>query len=631
MVDDEDDLVGWLSLSPQRIERLTEDLEPFLGVRADDDRDRRSIDAGSGLIRHRADSVTSIRPNMQSLAMRSASDAPRQLWPALLTGTFLLFLARAALSLIRSGPVLVADEIGYLGNARAIVGGIGAQLDLAPFYRGGYSLLIAPLLELSSDPATQYHLVLVLNAALAASVFPLLYLLLSRFAAVPARVALWAALAGAVYPAVTVLSQVAMSENVLFPLVCVWLICFAGLLAADQPRPQLLWAISLGAATGALWAVHNRMIVAVALAVLGMVWLAYRRRIGLSALVAGGATIALFVLGTHFLDSFVVDHNYGGNGSDELTSRLHGLLHFAGMRTALGNLIGQTWYLFVATFGLAGVVLGHYLSDRRSGDATAAPDPFRRVIAVLLTLTGLLLLISASAFPERPRPDMLIYGRYAEIVSPVLVAFGIAALARLLPARCLAWPLVLFAALTVAGALIQATTSYPEIAGRWNISALPFTTMQLGPAVLIGAAFVAAVGAAVLWLASGRGPAALGAVALGLLLAVTAYSLWNPVRSSERTVYPSRWSDPQATAEAGSERIAYDLDDYETIGLYVFQWFLPNSRIVLFHGDSEPPPTQLVIAGKDYGHEHPRSGAVEFWTAPGRDQSLWRLPDRQAQ
>ena len=62
----------------------------------------------------------------------------------LLAGTLLLFLLRAALSLIRSGPVLVADEMGYLGNARAIVGGIGAQMELAPFYRGGYSLLIAP-------------------------------------------------------------------------------------------------------------------------------------------------------------------------------------------------------------------------------------------------------------------------------------------------------------------------------------------------------------------------------------------------------------------------------------------------------------------------------------------------------
>jgi hypothetical protein len=563
-----------------------------------------------------------------------AASACRRVWPALLTGTLLLFLARLALSLIRTGPVLIADEMGYLGNARTIAGGIDAQMELAPFYRAGYSLLIAPLLELSSDPGFQYHLVLVLNAALAASVFPLLYLLLNRFAAVPTRVALWAALAGAVYPAITVLSQVAMSENVLFPLVCVWLICFAGLLASAAGRSQMLWAIGLGAATGGLWMVHNRMIVAVAIAVAGMGWLLYRRRITPAALVAGLAAVALFVLGTHFLDSFVVDRNYGGSAPDELTQRMHALLHFVGIRTAFANLLGQTWYLLVATFGLAFATLAGFLSGRpRRGQEESEPaDPLRAIVGVLLALTGLLLLISASAFPERTRPDMLIYGRYAEIVSPALIAFGIVALTRARQVRAFAWPLAGLATLTGIVVLIRATASDPDPANRWNISALPFVTMQLGPGVLIGAAVVAVIGASILLLASRRSTRALGAVAAALFLAVVVYGAWNPVRSSERAVYPSGWSSPQAAAEAaGGKRIAYDLDGYEAIGLYVFQWFLPHSRIVLFHGDREAPPARLVIAGRDYGREHPGSGAVAIWSPGERDQLLWRLRDRQAQ
>lgn len=565
---------------------------------------------------------------------QGASRLRDRVWPSLLAGTLLLFLARVALSLIRNGPVLVADEMGYLGNARAIAGGIDAQMGLAPFYRSGYSLLIAPLLKLSSDPAVQYHLVLVLNAALAAAVFPLLYVLLNRFAGVPARVALWAALAGAVYPAITVLSQVAMSENALFPLVCVWLICFAGLLASEAGRPQLGWAIGLGAATGALWMVHNRMIVAIAVAVAGLGWLLYRRRIGPAALFAGMAAIALFVLGTHFLDSFVSDRNYGGSAPDEFTQRMHELLHFGGIRTALANLLGQSWYLLVATFGLAAVVVAEFFRGRprRNQEETGPLDPSRPVIAVLLALTGLLLLVSASAFPERTRPDMLIYGRYAEVVAPALIAFGIAALARARVPRAVAWPLAGFAALTAAVVLIRATASDPDPANRWNISALPFVTMQLGAGVLIGAVVVALLGAAVLRLASARSTRALGLAAVALFLAVVVYGAWNPVRSSERSVYSSGWSSPQAAAEAdGSEPVAYDLDAYEPIGLYVFQWFLPHSRIVLFHGDREAPPARLVIAARSFGRDHPGSGAVEVWSPGERNQSLWRLPDRQAQ
>lgn len=570
----------------------------------------------------------------QSASEGTTSADSQRLWGALLGGTLLLFLARFALSLIRTGPVLVADEMGYLGNARRISGGIDAQMELAPFYRSGYSLLIAPLLNVSSDPAFQYHLILVLNAVLAASVFPLLFLLLNRFAGVPARVALWAALAGAVYPAITVLSQVAMSENALFPLVCVWLICFAGLLASEAGRSQLLWAVGLGAATGALWIVHNRMIVALVVAVAGMGWLFYRRRIGPAALLVALAAIVLFALGTHFLDSFVTDHNYGGSAPDELTQRMHELLHFAGVRTAFANLIGQTWYLLVATFGLAAVVVADFFRGRPQADqeATRSPDPARPLIAVLLALTALLLLISASAFPERTRPDMLIYGRYAEIVAPALIAFGVAALARARVPRAVGWPLAGFAALTAAVVLIRVTASDPDPANRWNISALPFVTMQLGAGVLIGAVVVALVGASLLRLASSRNVTALGLVAVALFGAVVLYGAWNPVRSSERAVYGEGWTSPQATAEAdGGETIAYDLDAYEPIGLYAFQWFLPHSRIVLFHGDREAPPARLVIAGRDFGRDHPGSGAVEVWSLGDRNQSLWRLRDRQAQ
>ncbi|HEY3552854.1 MAG TPA: hypothetical protein VGK66_04120 [Solirubrobacterales bacterium] len=571
----------------------------------------------------------------QSASEGATSAGSQRLWGAVLGGTLLLFLARFALSLIRSGPVLVADEIGYLGNARRIAGGIDAQMELAPFYRSGYSLLIAPLLKLSSDPAVQYHLVLALNAALAAAVFPLLYLLLTRFAAIPSRVAIWAALAGAVYPAITVLSQVAMSENALFPLVCVWLICFAGLLASDDNRrSQLLWAVGLGAASGALWMVHNRMIVAVVVAMGGMGWLLYRRRIGPAALVAGLAAIALFGIGTHFLDSFVTDHNYNGSAPDELTQRMHELFHFSGIRTALANLLGQSWYLLVATFGLAAVVVADYFRGRprRDSETTGAPDPSRPLVAVLLALTGLLLLISASAFPERTRPDMLIYGRYAEIVAPALIAFGVAALARARVPRAVVWPLAGFAVLTAAVVLIRVTASDPDPANRWNISALPFVTMQLGAGVLIGAVVVALIGAALLRLTASRSMATLGLAAVALFGAVVLYGAWNPVRSSERAVYASGWSSPQAAADAdGGETIAYDLDAYEPIGLYAFQWFLPHSRIVLFHGAREAPPARLVIAGRDFGHDHPGTGAVEVWSDGDRDQSLWRLRDRQAQ
>jgi hypothetical protein len=546
----------------------------------------------------------------------------RRLW----AGTFVLFAARLLLSLIRSGPVLVADEIGYLTNARVLADGLSGQLEQAPFYRGGYSLLIAPLVELGASPTFTYHLVLALNAALAASVFPLLYLLLTRFGGVRPELALWAALAGALYPALTVLSQVAMSENALFPLVVVWLIAFGGVLSLRPGGRDIAWAGGLGAATGALWAIHNRMIVAVALAVAGLLWLAWRRRLRPAALAAGLAVIALAFLGVHFLDSYLIDHNYAGSAPDELSERMDSLFRFSGLRTALANLIGQTWYLLAATFGLAAAATWGFFRRPADEERPAA------VLGVLLALTGLLLLISASAFPERTRPDMLIYGRYTEVVAPALVAFGLVALAQAwdrVPWRRLIWPLAGFVALTALVAAIRATASDPDAPNRWNISALPFLTVQLGPAVLIGAALVAAAGAALLLWARGRGRLAPALLAAALFVPVIAYGAWNPVRSSQRAVYPPGWESPEAVVEgAGARTIAYDLDHYDTIGLYTIQWFLPKTDLTLFHGNRQPARTRFVLSGEDWGSRHPRARAI--WSDRGRDQVLWQATGRGA-
>jgi hypothetical protein len=534
----------------------------------------------------------------------------------LIAGTIALFLLRLGLSLLRTGPVLVADEIGYLTNARVIDGGLAGQLEQAPFYRGGYSLLIAPLLELGSDPTFLYHLVLVLNAALAASVFPLLYLLLTRFAGVRAELAIWAALAGAAYPALTVLSQVAMSENALFPLVCLWLIAFGGLLSERGGRGDFAWAAALGAATGGLWAIHNRMIVAVAVALAGMVWLTVRRRLRPAALALGVALVALAVYGVHLLDSFLIDDNYAGSAPAELSERMDQLFQFGGLRTALANLLGQTWYLLVATFGLAAVAVADFHRNRRP------------LLGVLLALTALLLLISASAFPERTRPDMLIYGRYTEVVAPALIAFGLAALSQV--RLKLAWPLVGFGVLTAIVALIRVTASDPDAANRWNISALPFITVQLGPAILIGAALVALGGGWLLTRATDFGPKVTGSLAVALFLAVAAYGAWNPVRSSQRAVYPPGWTSPQPVAEdAGAKTIAYDLDSYDTIGLYSLQWFLPNTKMTLFHGNREAPSSSLVLSSESWPRQRGLK-ATELWREVGRDQVLWRISRAEA-
>ena len=86
-----------------------------------------------------------------------------------LAGTIVFFVVRLALSGFRAGPLLVADEAGYLTNARVLMGGVPGQMTIAPFYRGGYSLLLAPLSRWLDVSSVTYHLILAVNALLATS------------------------------------------------------------------------------------------------------------------------------------------------------------------------------------------------------------------------------------------------------------------------------------------------------------------------------------------------------------------------------------------------------------------------------------------------------------------------------
>ena len=129
---------------------------------------------------------------------------------------------------------MLVDEVAYLTNARVLAGGTSGALLDTPFYRGGYSLVLAPLMTVLDDPVAVYHLALAINVVLAASLFPLLYLLLMRCFRVASGAALACAFAGAAYPSLTATSGATMSENLLLPLTVVWLLGFGALLDAAQ-------------------------------------------------------------------------------------------------------------------------------------------------------------------------------------------------------------------------------------------------------------------------------------------------------------------------------------------------------------------------------------------------------------
>ena len=128
----------------------------------------------------------------------------------LVVGSVLLLALHVFLVRDVSVPSVVPDEAGYLGNARWLSGTSPTWImGEAPYYGFGYSLVLAPLFAVFHDPYTLYRAVIVVNALLVTSLFPLLYVFCRRLLGATERVALVAALVGALVPAATAYTAVA--------------------------------------------------------------------------------------------------------------------------------------------------------------------------------------------------------------------------------------------------------------------------------------------------------------------------------------------------------------------------------------------------------------------------------------
>ena len=90
-----------------------------------------------------------------------------------------------------------------------------------------------------------------------------------------------------------------------------------------------------------------------------------------------------------------------------------------------------------------------------------------------------LLVVSALSFREVERPDMLIYGRYVEVVVPPILAISLALLAggARLPRLGVVLGVVVAATAAVVG--LRATIDPVRGTNGWNIASFPFVIWTL--------------------------------------------------------------------------------------------------------------------------------------------------------
>lgn len=550
----------------------------------------------------------------------TGADRTPRLAVALLTGA--AFVLHLALSARTTGPWVVPDEAGYLGTARWLAGQRDWVMTDVPFYSSGYAVLVAPLAAVARDPELQWRATVALNAALLATVLPLLHLILRRVLGVPWRRALTAACAGALAPGVLAAGYMGASENLALPLLLLSVLALHGAVVGRSWR-TVWW---FGPAVALLPFAHARfvLVLPVALAVLALG--AVRRSLRPATAGANLVGLVAVTLGARIVNVRVRSSRWRTVATPEgdlerwrqlATTR-------AGIRELLLTAAGQTWYLLAGSLVLVAVGVGvvAWRVVRPSPIAplatgVTAPRGQRLCATYVVGAAAVVFATSVAFFAQNQfRLDHYVYGRHNDSFAPLWIA---AALSFLLGPVAIRRRLAALAAgaAVLGGATIVlvhgrdplafrsavSTFSVPAVLRpmRWD-EARAFTV----PAAvgLLGAAAIAALLALELL---GRRPRSVrwGVVArVTAVLAVTAWFATAGVDGSDRAAGYDRmqyegWQGAEVARRLGVDRLAIDVGAAGGRPALVYPYFLPDTSIRPYVGGAEAPAAPFAIAPVD--------------------------------
>ena len=596
----------------------------------------------------------------------------------LVVGTVALGLLHLLLSARISGPWVVPDEAGYLGNARWALGDHDWQMPYAPLYSSGYSVLLLPIFALTRNPELQWRLTVTLNAALLALVFPLLFTVLRRVFGVAARPALAAAAVGSVVPAALATGYSAVPENLVLPLV------LASVLAAwtaARDASRLRARVWLGPCVAALYFAHPRFTLAVVVTVGVLVVGAATRSIGpkVAAINLGGMTVG--VVAAHACNHWIQHARWLAvqrpEGDWDAWKPL--FTTTAGFRHLVDTFAGQAWYLLVGSFGL--VLVGIGLTLLRVIRPAALVDPVdptgdhvddhhgvidataQRVALSFLVLTAAAVFATSVLFftQNQTRLDHYIYGRHNDSFTPIWIGTALAYLLTRVPLRRRLWAMAATAVpIVLAGAVLVHDRDPLALRHRVSSFSVPAIVRLLaidvahsfrlvtfiglaGLAVCVGLLALEAVGTTRV-----RAPVVAHAC---LLLALGGWFLTAGVDASAKAHEYDQWQygdwhAPRDLQRLGIDRISIDASDAGSIATLSYPFFLPDVRVQMYDGARQQPTdpyalasstdTDRIAAGDrivllDQGFAYTVNDAPEglaLWVAPGPEQD--RLARRGA-
>ena len=524
---------------------------------------------------------------------------------------------------------MVPDEPGQLAIARFVGRGLRWNMLNHSTWRPAFGVLLAPATWITDDAAGLYRSGLALNAGLGALSCVLLALLAARLTGRSRPTCAALAVAVSLAPALLFTTDWVWSEA----LVQVTLLLF--LLAALRflDVGGLRWGATMVVAAAAGFATHSRLLPLAVTATVLVVVACWRRDLATRAGVGLLALLAILLLGVARFSSWLVERiwetpaatNTAGGVLDRLTAPA----------SIAESGVGQLWYQLVASVGLAGIgaIALVRSASRRSADDRPG-EPAAVDARVLLVAIAPLIALSVVFMSDRWRPDQIIYGRYNDPATAIIVLVGLATLVGAGRRRVLVDGAAVLGALAASAVALWVADG--DVLGRdaplraMVLGVLPFSGRD---PVHVVAVTLAAGAAAVVVVAAGLVARRARGVVLGVVvgaLLVTGYVRTRPTAD----VALNSWSAAvglqhvEALPTGASVRVRVEPSGWisqsaQRVRLLVYEFYRPENTFYLDGHTPAGDQSPYVIAPLDDGVLRDEDADL-LWTDPQVAIGLWR-------
>ena len=348
-------------------------------------------------------------------------------------------------------PIVYQDEVGYWTNAAVFArkdwSGVSDGL---VWYSYGYSLLLAPILLIFPTPELQYQAAVVLNAVMLGVLLLLFRRILRKLFPSQNTLLLWLpAMAGVLYAPYQVYSHTTWAETAVLLSVTLT----GDLLLSLLQKPTFSKAILLGCISSYSFMVHNRCIGVVGAVCLTLVLTVLLKKLPLRYLLCAAAVLVVgfgihFAIKAWLTDTLWVTSPPAANDAGNVLGKLKNVFTSDGAPLWASLFLSQGMACIGsgACLPLAAII---YLCSRiiRHGvKREFRPETFFSLF--LVTSFLFMLMISSVFMMTYDRIDQIIYTRYVDCLTGLLMAMGICVLCekkqhRLMPVLLLLLPVLL--------------------------------------------------------------------------------------------------------------------------------------------------------------------------------------------